>query len=100
MPMEPVGFPQMGVGLQGGLQLVRDPTTGHLLLIHAAGTFIKIYRHVYSNFQYLKLLFLMSFACSVEFKNVLQKNISQKLQFFANRANAAGGSVAKLFESQ
>lgn len=39
MPMEPVGFPQMGVGLQGGLQLVRDPTTGHLLLIHAAGMF-------------------------------------------------------------
>ncbi|XP_023289035.1 uncharacterized protein LOC105699944 isoform X2 [Orussus abietinus] len=36
MPMEPVGFPQMGVGLQGGLQLVRDPSTGHLLLIHAA----------------------------------------------------------------
>ena len=40
MPMEPVGFPQMGVGLQGGLQLVRDPTTGHLLLIHAAGMVI------------------------------------------------------------
>lgn len=38
MPMDPVGFPQMGIGgLQGGLQLVRDPTTGHLLLIHAAG---------------------------------------------------------------
>ncbi|XP_078051820.1 uncharacterized protein LOC144477968, partial [Augochlora pura] len=36
MPMEPVGFPQMGVGVQGGLQLVRDPNTGHLLLIHAA----------------------------------------------------------------
>lgn len=37
MPMDPVGFPQMGIGgLQGGLQLVRDPTTGHLLLIHAA----------------------------------------------------------------
>ncbi|XP_008559177.1 uncharacterized protein LOC103579528 isoform X3 [Microplitis demolitor] len=34
--LEPVGFPQLGVGLQGGLQLVRDPTTGHLLLIHAA----------------------------------------------------------------
>lgn len=33
MPMEPVGFPQVGVGLQ----LVRDPTTGHLLLIHSAG---------------------------------------------------------------
>lgn len=37
MPTEPVGFPQMGSGLQGGLQLVRDPTTGHILLIHAAG---------------------------------------------------------------
>lgn len=41
--MEPVGFPQMGVGLQGGLQgglqLVRDPTSGHLLLIHAAGEY-------------------------------------------------------------
>ncbi|XP_043290025.1 uncharacterized protein wge isoform X4 [Venturia canescens] len=41
--MEPVGFPQMGVGLQsglqGGLQLVRDPTSGHLLLIHAAAGF-------------------------------------------------------------
>ncbi|XP_036150363.1 uncharacterized protein LOC105840034 isoform X3 [Monomorium pharaonis] len=36
MPTEPVGFPQMGSGLQGGLQLVRDPTTGHILLIHAA----------------------------------------------------------------
>ncbi|XP_046425397.1 uncharacterized protein LOC124182332 isoform X1 [Neodiprion fabricii] len=36
MPMDPVGFPQMGIGgLQGGLQLVRDPSTGHLLLIHA-----------------------------------------------------------------
>ena len=35
--MEPVGFPQMGMGLQSGLQLVRDPNTGHLLLIHAAG---------------------------------------------------------------
>ncbi|XP_063989732.1 uncharacterized protein LOC135168983 isoform X4 [Diachasmimorpha longicaudata] len=34
--LEPVGFPQLGVGLQGGLQLVRDPSTGHLLLIHAA----------------------------------------------------------------
>ncbi|XP_057330421.1 uncharacterized protein LOC130670856 isoform X3 [Microplitis mediator] len=34
--LEPVGFPQLGVGLQGGLQLVRDPTSGHLLLIHAA----------------------------------------------------------------
>lgn len=37
MPTEPLNFPQMGVGLQGGLQLVRDPTSGHLLLIHAAG---------------------------------------------------------------
>ncbi|XP_011866393.1 PREDICTED: uncharacterized protein LOC105561220 isoform X3 [Vollenhovia emeryi] len=36
MPTEPVGFPQMGSGLQGGLQLVRDPTTGHILLIHSA----------------------------------------------------------------
>lgn len=43
MPMEPVGFPQMGVGLQGGLQLVRDPTTGHLLLIHAAGMLNAMY---------------------------------------------------------
>ncbi|KAF7995937.1 hypothetical protein HCN44_007044 [Aphidius gifuensis] len=34
--LEPVGFPQLSVGLQGGLQLVRDPSTGHLLLIHAA----------------------------------------------------------------
>ncbi|XP_074094348.1 BAH domain and coiled-coil containing protein winged eye isoform X2 [Cotesia typhae] len=34
--LEPVGFPHLGVGLQGGLQLVRDPTSGHLLLIHAA----------------------------------------------------------------
>ncbi|KAK0076969.1 hypothetical protein PV325_004610 [Microctonus aethiopoides] len=34
-PLEPIGFPQIGVGLQGGLQLVRDPTTGQLLLIHA-----------------------------------------------------------------
>lgn len=41
--MEPVGFPQMGVGLQGGLQLVRDPTTGHLLLIHAAGMLNAMY---------------------------------------------------------
>lgn len=40
MPTEPVGFPQMGSGLQGGLQLVRDPTTGHILLIHAAGNAI------------------------------------------------------------
>lgn len=37
MPTEPLNFPQMGVGLQGGLQLVRDPASGHLLLIHAAG---------------------------------------------------------------
>jgi len=37
MPTEPVGFPQMSSGLQGGLQLVRDPTTGHILLIHSAG---------------------------------------------------------------
>lgn len=36
MPTEPVGFPQMGSGLQGGLQLVRDPS-GHVILIHAAG---------------------------------------------------------------
>lgn len=36
MPTEPVGFPQMGTGLQGGLQLVRDPS-GHVILIHAAG---------------------------------------------------------------
>ncbi|XP_014473147.1 PREDICTED: uncharacterized protein LOC106743634 isoform X2 [Dinoponera quadriceps] len=36
MPTEPLNFPQMGVGLQGGLQLVRDPASGHLLLIHAA----------------------------------------------------------------
>ncbi|KAM0737474.1 hypothetical protein ACS0PU_000567 [Formica fusca] len=35
MPTEPVGFPQMGTGLQGGLQLVRDPS-GHVILIHAA----------------------------------------------------------------
>lgn len=35
--LEPVGFPQLSVGLQGGLQLVRDPSTGHLLLIHGAG---------------------------------------------------------------
>ena len=42
MPMEPVGFPQVGVGLQ----LVRDPTTGHLLLIHSAGKYIrKFYFH-------------------------------------------------------
>ncbi|XP_044585672.1 uncharacterized protein LOC123265818 [Cotesia glomerata] len=34
--LEPVGFPHLGVGLQGGLQLVRDPTSGQLLLIHAA----------------------------------------------------------------
>lgn len=47
--LEPVGFPQLGVGLQGGLQLVRDPTTGHLLLIHAAGMISKqrnIYKHI------------------------------------------------------
>ena len=31
-----MGFPQVGVGLQ----LVRDPTTGHLLLIHSAGEYI------------------------------------------------------------
>lgn len=36
MPTEPVGFPQMGSGMQGGLQLVRDPS-GHVILIHAAG---------------------------------------------------------------
>lgn len=40
MPTEPVGFPQMSSGLQGGLQLVRDPTTGHILLIHSAGNVI------------------------------------------------------------
>lgn len=40
--LEPVGFPHLGVGLQGGLQLVRDPTSGHLLLIHAAGKFFHI----------------------------------------------------------
>lgn len=38
-PLEPIGFPQIGVGLQGGLQLVRDPTTGQLLLIHAVGQY-------------------------------------------------------------
>ncbi|XP_012235358.2 platelet binding protein GspB isoform X1 [Linepithema humile] len=36
MPTEPVGFSQMGSGLQGGFQLIRDPTTGQILVIHAA----------------------------------------------------------------
>ncbi|XP_020288061.1 uncharacterized protein LOC109856804, partial [Pseudomyrmex gracilis] len=36
MPTDPVGFPQVNSGLQGGFHVVRDPTTGHILLIHAA----------------------------------------------------------------
>lgn len=74
MSMEPLGFPQMGVGLQGGLQLVRDPNTGHLLLIHAAGE------------NQLPLLY------------VYDKSIDTNLTVpsVLNRANAASHGLAKL----
>lgn len=51
MPMEPMGFPQVGVGLQ----LVRDPTTGHLLLIHSPGKYIS--RILFKLFQSVKGVF-------------------------------------------
>lgn len=83
MPTEPVGFPQMGTGLQGGLQLVRDPS-GHVILIHAAGnvTFRINIRFALDDGKETQLLFFFFYI------------------FPFDRTNAAGRGVAELLESQ